>query len=162
MIFWHGIPQGIEFRSGTTVNVKFASTPDLNAIRKAMDSVGLHNARIQPYGPAANNEELITLDLKEGSEQTGVDQGETLIIKALSGNVPEGKKDLNNATVQSIQDALVTQDPLHVGINVGGRYLVEAQNIIKYRDSVKGGVLGGFDDLKNATSPQVVSALQNN
>ena len=159
MLFWHHIPTGVEFRSGTTVDVKFASTPDLDAIRKAMDSVGLHNARKQPK---ANNELLITLDLKQNSEETGIDQSKALIIKALSANAPEGKQDLNNATVQSIQDALVQRDPLHVGVNVGGRYLTEAQKIINYRDSVKGGVLGGVDELKNVTSPEVISALQNN
>jgi len=162
MLFWHHIPTGVQFRSGTTVNIKFASQPNSDAIRGALDRVGLRNALIQPYGSAANNEVLITLDQKQNSEETGLDQGKSQIIKALSANAPEGKLDLNNATVQSIQDALVQRDPLHIGVNVGGRYLTEAQKIINYRDSVKGGVLGGFDELKNVTSPEVVSALQNN
>jgi preprotein translocase subunit SecF len=162
MLFWHHIPTGVEFRSGTTVDVKFASAPDLNAIRKAMDSVGLHNARIQPYGNAANNEFLITLDQKQNSEETGLDQGKSQVIKALSGNVPEGKQDLNNSGVPAIQDALVQRDPLHIGVNVGGRYQAEAQKIVDYRDNAKGGVLSSFGDLKNVTTPEVISALQDN
>jgi preprotein translocase subunit SecF len=158
MLFWHGIPKGVEFKPGTTVDIKFASAPNSDAIRKAIDGVGLHNARIQPK---AGNEVLITLDLNENSEQTGVDQGKAQIIKALSANAPEGKQDLNSATAQTIQDALVPQDPLHVGVNVGGRYLEEAQKILNYRDSVKGGVLGSFDELKNVVSPEILAALQN-
>jgi preprotein translocase subunit SecF len=163
MLFWHGIPTGIEFRGGTEVVVKFAGTPNAEAIRKALNGIGLHNFTIQPYGTAADNEELIRLDLAATGEQAGVEQGKAQITKALSTNAPEGKTDLNstNTTVQSIQDELVAEDPLHIGINVGGRYLEEAQKIIHYRDAVKGGVLGSLDELKNVTSPEVLAALQN-
>ena len=50
MLFWHGIPYGVDFRGGTLVYVKFAQAPDDNAIRASMDRAGLHNARIQSYG----------------------------------------------------------------------------------------------------------------
>ena len=50
MLFWHGIPLGIDFRGGTLVEVKFAHSPDDNAIRAAMDRAGLHHARIQRFG----------------------------------------------------------------------------------------------------------------
>ena len=33
ILFWHGIPLGVEFRGGTLVYVKFAQTPDLDQIR---------------------------------------------------------------------------------------------------------------------------------
>ena len=50
MLFWHGIPWGVDFRGGTLVYVKFSHTPDDDAIRAAMDRAGLHNAKIQRYG----------------------------------------------------------------------------------------------------------------
>ncbi len=50
LLFWHHIPYGIDFRGGTLVEVKFAQTPDDNAIRAAMDRAGLHHARIQRFG----------------------------------------------------------------------------------------------------------------
>ncbi len=56
MLFWHHLPLGIDFRGGTLVYVKFAQQPNPDDVRKAMDRAGLHNARIQRYGPPANNE----------------------------------------------------------------------------------------------------------
>ena len=38
MLFWHGIPLGVEFRGGTLVYVKFAQTPDLDQIRHEIGS----------------------------------------------------------------------------------------------------------------------------
>ncbi|MGA8199881.1 MAG: protein translocase subunit SecF, partial [Candidatus Sulfotelmatobacter sp.] len=46
MLFWHGIPYGVDFRGGTLVYVKFSHTPNDNALRAAMDHAGLHNAKI--------------------------------------------------------------------------------------------------------------------
>ena len=41
MLFWHGIPWGVDFRGGTLVYVKFSHTPDLGAIRTRNGSCGL-------------------------------------------------------------------------------------------------------------------------
>ncbi|HTD22744.1 MAG TPA: protein translocase subunit SecF [Terriglobales bacterium] len=160
IMFWHHIPLGVEFNGGTQVDVKFASTPDLDLIRKDLDRAGLHDPRLQPYGLAANHEVLITLSQKETSE-AALDQGEKQIIQALTSNAPQDKLDLNNSNRDSIADALVKRDPLHLGVTVGGRYQAEAQKIVDYRDKVKGGVLNSLDELKTVTSPEVVSALQN-
>ncbi|MGA2989831.1 MAG: protein translocase subunit SecF, partial [Candidatus Korobacteraceae bacterium] len=78
MIFWHGIPLGVDFRGGTLVYVKFADTPNEDRIRAAMDRAGLRDARIQRYGAPSGNEVLIALDLKETSEQA-LDQGKNSI-----------------------------------------------------------------------------------
>jgi preprotein translocase subunit SecF len=160
IMFWHHIPLGVEFNGGTQVDVKFASTPDLDSIRKDLDRAGLHDPRLQPYGLAANHEVLITLSQKETSE-TALDQGEKQIIQALTSNAPQDKLDLNNSNRDSIADALVKRDPLHLGVTVGGRYQAEAQKIVDYRDKVKGGVWNSLDELKTVTSPEVVNALQN-
>ncbi len=160
IMFWHHIPLGVEFNGGTQVDVKFASTPDLDSIRKDLDRAGLHDPRLQPYGLAANHEVLITLSQKETSE-AALDQGEKQIIQALNTNAPQDKRDLNNSNRDTIADALVQRDPLHLGVNVGGRYQAEAQKIVDSRDKVKGGVLNSLDELKTVTSPEIVSALQN-
>ena len=86
LLFWHHIPYGIDFRGGTLVEVKFAQTPDDNAIRAAMDRAGLHHARIQRFG-TGTNEVLIDLALQETSEQA-LDKGKTQIINALETNAP--------------------------------------------------------------------------
>jgi preprotein translocase subunit SecF len=74
MLFWHGVPLGVDFRGGTLVRVKFTKTPNLNEIRGLMDRAGLHSARIQQFGPTTNNEVLIGLAEKETSE-AALDQG---------------------------------------------------------------------------------------
>ena len=87
MLFWHHLPLGIDFRGGTLVYVKFAQQPNPDDVRKAMDRAGLHNARIQRYGPPANNEVLVALDIQETTEQA-LDKGKNQIIQALETNTP--------------------------------------------------------------------------
>jgi len=158
MLFWHGIPLGVDFRGGTLVYVKFNHTPDDNQIRAAMDRAGLHNARIQRYGPAANNEVLVRLEQQETSEAS-LDRGKQQIINALERNAPAGKQDLNNISSQALRDYLLQKDPLHAGTDATQRYTAVAQAIVDYRDKVRGGVLKSLDELKGTVDPAVISAL---
>jgi preprotein translocase subunit SecF len=159
MLFWHGIPYGVDFRGGTLVYVKFSHAPDDNRIRTAMDRAGLRNAKIQRYGPAANSEVLIDLDVQETSEQA-LDRGKTQIINALESNAPAGKQDLNNASSLTIANYLLEKDPQHLGTDANQRYTAEAQAIVNYRDRVKGGVLSSLDELKSAVGSVAVASLQ--
>ena len=74
MLFWHHIPWGVEFRGGTLVYVKFAQRPDPEQLRHQLDRAGLHDPKIQPFGPASDNEVLVDLGLEETSE-AALDQG---------------------------------------------------------------------------------------
>jgi len=159
MLFWHGIPLGVDFRGGTLVYVKFAHTPNNDAIRAALDKVGLHNAKIQGYGPPANSEVLIDLAEKETSE-AALDKGKAQIIGALEANAPGAKQDLNNSSSLTIKNFLLEKDPLHLGTDADAKYTAVAQAIVDYRDKVKGGVLSSLDQLKGAVDPAVVAALQ--
>jgi len=159
MLFWHGIPLGVDFRGGTLVYVKFAHAPDDNAIRAALDRVGLHNAKIQRYGPLANNEVLVDLDVQETNE-SALDKGKAQIIGALETNAPTGKQDLNNASSLTIKNYLLERDPLHLGTDADARYTAVAQSIVDYRDKTKGGVLQSLDELKAAADPAAVAALK--
>src|SRR3954452_12981441 len=159
MLFWHGIPLGVDFRGGTLVYVKFSHTPDDNAIRAALERVGLPRARIQRLGVPANNEVLIDLDVRETSEKA-LDQGKVQIINALETNAPAGKLDLNNSSSLTIANLLLEKDPLRAGTDANQRYGAAAKAIVDYRDKTKGGVLSSFDELKTATDPAVVAALQ--
>ena len=159
MIFWHGIPLGVDFRGGTLVYVKYAHTPNPAAIHEELARAGLKNARVQAYGPAANNEVLIALDIQETSEQA-LDKGKIQIIQALQSNAPAGKQDLNNASSLTILNYLLEKDPLHLGADANQRYTAIARAIVDYRDKQKGGVLGSLDELKAATDPAVVTSVQ--
>jgi len=158
MMFWHGIPLGVDFRGGTLVYVKFSHAPNDNAIRAAMDRAGLHNARIQRYGQITNNEVLIDLAEQETSEQA-LDRGKLQIINALESNAPAGKQDLNNASILTLANYLMEKDPLRAGTDANQRYSAQAQAVVNTRDKVKGGVLGALDDLKGAVDPAVIASL---
>jgi preprotein translocase subunit SecF len=158
MLFWHGIPWGVDFRGGTLVYVKFSHSPDEDAIRSDLDRAGLRNFKLQRLGAVANNEELIDLDIRETSEQA-LDQGKLRIIKALEKNAPPNKIDLNNASFLTIKNYLVDKDPLRAGSDAEKRYSAQAQAIVDYR-KVQGGVLNSVDQLKSGpVDPVVVASL---
>src|SRR5438128_1366456 len=155
MLFWHGIPLVVDFKGGTVVRVKFVQPPDENQIRAAMDRSGLHNARIQRYGAAANNEELISLEQKDTSE-ANLNQGQDQIVKALDPNPPQGKEDLNNVGVAAVRDKLATRDPLHLAPQEYDRI---AKQILEFRDQ-RGGVLKSIDELRGVVQPPGVESLE--
>jgi len=164
MAFWHHIPLGVDFRGGTLVYVKYSHTPDPSAIHAEIERAGLKNARVQRYGPAANDEVLIALDIQETSEQA-LDKGKTQIIQALEGQESAsnaGKQDLNNSSSIAIANYLLEKDPLHLGTDANARYSAIAQAIVDYRDKTRGGVLASIDELKSVADPAVVASLQNN
>jgi preprotein translocase subunit SecF len=159
MLFWHGIPLGVDFRGGTLVYVKFSHPPDDNAIHAALAKVGLTGAKIQRLGAVANNEVLIDLDVRETSEKA-LDQGKIQIINALETNAPAGKLDLNNTSSLTLANYLLEKDPLHAGTDANQRYAALAKAIVDHRDKTRGGVLGSFDELKSVADPAAVKALQ--
>jgi preprotein translocase subunit SecF len=158
MLFWHGIPYGVDFRGGTLVYVKFSHPPNDNAIRAAIDRAGLHNFKLQRYDVASNNEELIDLDVQETSEQA-LDQGKTRIIQALQTNAPAGKQDLNNSSSLAVKNYLMDKDPMHLGSDADQKYTLQAQAIVDARDKGAGGVLSSFDQLKGSVDPAVAGSL---
>jgi len=153
--FWHHIPYGVDFRGGTLVYVKFSHTPNEDAIRAALDKVGLHNFKLQSYDVPSNNEELIDLDVKE----TEQDKGKTQIINALEANSPPGKQDLNNSSLLSVKAYLMDKDPMHLGSDADQKYTQQAQAVVDARDKGQGGVLSSFDQLKGAVDPAVAASL---
>jgi preprotein translocase subunit SecF len=156
ILFWHHIPYGVDFRGGTLIYVKFSHTPNEDAIRSAIDKVGLHNFKLQRYDVPANNEELIDLDVQE----TDQDKGKTQIVNALEANSPPGKQDLNNSSLLTVKSFLMDKDPLHLGSDADQKYTQQAQAILDTRDKVNSGVLSSFDQLKGPADPAVVASLQ--
>ncbi|HET6840355.1 MAG TPA: protein translocase subunit SecF [Candidatus Angelobacter sp.] len=156
MLFWHGVPLGVDFRGGTVLYVKFTDTPNTTQIRSDLDRAGLHNARIQSLGAAANHEVLIALDIKETSE-ADLSRGENQIIQALEVNPPQGKQDLNNTGVAVVEASLVKLDPFHT---TPDEYKRLARVILDYRDKTKGGVLASIDELTSVVPAPVAGALK--
>jgi preprotein translocase subunit SecF len=159
MLFWHGIPWGLDFRGGTQVEIKFSHPPNYSAISSDLDRVGLQNKTIQRFGQVSNNEVLIDLDVRETSKAS-LDQGRTLIISGLEGNAPADKQDLNNASAQTVKNYLIDKDPLRLGTEADQKYGAIAQQIVDYRNNVAGGVLNSIDQLSSVVEPAVAASLK--
>ena len=160
MLFWHGLPLGIDFRGGTLVYVKFSHAPDAAAVHSALNSVGLHNARIQTLGQAGSNELLI--DLPQESNEQALDRDKNQVIKVLDRNAQADKQDLNNTSSLGLSAYLLKKDPLHLGTDAQSRYSAIAQAITDYRDKKMGGVLASMDELKGIADPAVLASLPEN
>jgi preprotein translocase subunit SecF len=162
MLFWHGLPLGVDFRGGTLVYVRFADTPNDSQIRSALDRAGLHNARIQHLGALGSgsaNEVVISLDEKDTNEND-LSSGKNRIINALETNPQPGKQNLNNSDrvgFAVVRNALAEGDPLHAAPEEYDRI---ARQVLDYRDKVKGGVIRNMDDLKGVVPPAVADSLK--
>lgn len=153
------LPLGVDFRGGTLVYVKFTHPPNDSEIRAKLEKAGLKDAKLQTItSQGTDNELLISLDIKETSEQA-LDAGKNKIIAALETAPDQAKKDLNNASLQTINDVLLAQDPLRAGTDAAQRYQALAQQIVAIRDKENGGAIGSFDKM-NAVGAPVVQVLQ--
>jgi preprotein translocase subunit SecF len=169
IFFWHHLPLDVDFRGGTVVRVKFAAAPDADHIRAAIDKAGLHDARIQqPYGPAANNEVLVTLSRSETTE-SALDQGRATIVGTLTQNYSggaqnQGKLDLDNVSGSALASWLEQNDPEHFGNSPDAqtRYEAQASVVLKYRDDDHSGIIDSIDSLRGVVDPAVLAAFQQN
>ena len=153
------LPLGVDFRGGTLVYVKFTHPPNESAVRASLDKAGLKDAKLQSIaGQGASNELLISLDVKETNEQA-LDAGKNTIINALESNPDQSKKDLNNASAQTIAEFLLTQDPLRAGTDAAQQYQNVARQIVSIRDKQFGGAIGSFDQLSGVPA-SVIQAMQ--
>jgi len=100
MLFWHGIPKGVDFTGGTQIRVNFDQTPNEDHIRQAMNKAGVHDASIQrvsdPSGHAANKG-IISLPITSATDQAH-DAGRQAVEAALATNYKDSK-----ATVEQVE-----------------------------------------------------------
>src|SRR5580692_10269106 len=76
---------GIDFKGGTLVYVRFASTPPVDRLRQGLSQQGLGDSVIQQISEistTSNNEVLIYLP-QRGQGNEALDAGKTEILKAL-------------------------------------------------------------------------------
>jgi len=125
-----------------------------------LQKAGLHNFRIQQLRSGGTNEELISLDQKETSEQS-LDEGKTKLLRLCQATSPTFKPDLNNASKAGDFESVAWRETLctwaRTPIRATPPRRMRSSN---YRNVTKGGVLNGFDDLSSATRPEVVAALK--
>jgi preprotein translocase subunit SecF len=167
-IYNHGLTYGIDFKGGTLVTVRFAQTPNVDAIRHDLEKQGLTDNTIQsihdPTSPTANE---IVIGLEEkGQGEEALDAGKTTIISALNQSFPPSdpnKKDFNaqSATSTEIAEYLVSKDPLGLGTTAGDRYSQLGQQAASFRDKDRNGLIASMGELgSSGLPPKVVASLQ--
>src|SRR5690348_13327105 len=124
-----------------------------------MDRAGLHNPKIQRFGPTSDNEGLVDLGLQETSE-AALDQGKNTIIHALEPNAVAGKTDINNSGASTLKQYLLKKDPMHLGTDADQRYTEIANRIEDFRNKERGGIITSLDQFNGVAPPEVASALQ--
>jgi preprotein translocase subunit SecF len=168
LLFWHHLPLDVDFRGGTVVRIRFDQQPNVDQIRSAADRAGLHDARIQAYGPPANHEVIITL-AQSATSEASLDQGRATIVNALETHYAHttaaGKLDLDNAGRGTLAAFLEQQDPEHLNTGAANdaanaKYLAQAEAILAYRDTNHGGLVDSIPALSSVADPAVVSALE--
>jgi preprotein translocase subunit SecF len=89
------VPLGVDFRGGTQVQVQFAKTPDIGAIRQAMSASGIKDSTVESFDQASLNEVLI--GLPEQHDESSLEAGQRAVMDALHDHyanpiVPSGTK----------------------------------------------------------------------
>ena len=88
MLFWHGIPRGVDFKGGTQITVQFDSTPNEGHIRAALDAAHVKDWAIQRVsdvgGSKLGNKEIISLP-QTTAQDSAHDQGRSEVEDALKG-----------------------------------------------------------------------------
>lgn len=171
IVIHRGLAYGIDFRGGTLVYVKFATTPDYDTIRRELDRQNLRAATIQRYGSESDHEAIIGLDLRTTTSSEALDTGKRTIANALSatyGASPAGKIDFNNASRQTVAEHLLASDPLHEAAKgfeaAKQRYQDLAEAIVNFRNSPpRSGIVSQWKELGAVpgVTPGVLSALEN-
>lgn len=131
----HGPRYGIDFKGGTLVHVKFRETPDLNRLRRALETGGLQNVTLQTYGVVGGNEILVGLDIGSTSEKD-LEAGKQQIVNSLRKEYGASEKpNLNEASVAAIADQLAAEDQLRSAAVTSDQLHQLAQRIAEFRDT---------------------------
>ncbi len=98
MLFWHGVPRGVDFKGGTLVYVSFPTPPSEDAIRSALDAGRVRNytvQRISNVGASSAAANQVVISVPETADANH-DAAREQIVGALNSNYHGG-----TATVQS-------------------------------------------------------------
>jgi preprotein translocase subunit SecF len=157
---------GIDFKGGTLVYVRFASTPPVDKLRQGLVQQGLGDSVIQQISDIAtpNANEVVIYLPQRGQGNEALDAGKAAILNALHatlGSGEAGKQDFNEASPETVADILTRKDPLSAGAAGAARYQQLAKQLTDYRDKQARGVVANLDDLRQSgATPVVISTLR--
>ncbi len=88
MLFWHGIPRGVDFKGGTQITLEFNAAPNEDHIRAALDAAHVKDYKIQRISESTGqmgNKEIVSLP-QSTAQDTAHDQGRAEVEAALTSN----------------------------------------------------------------------------
>jgi preprotein translocase subunit SecF len=156
VLWFNGLRLGIEFTGGTEIQVKFAETPDIAAVRSTLSSAGMAGQSVTTIGDPAANE--VYIRLATGALGGEEDDPTSEVIDALRsgiGGFAEGRDDLN------ILDQGTLERNLRESVDLAsGELTALAANILERRRETA--IFRSFDDLATieGMTPEVLRALQ--
>jgi preprotein translocase subunit SecF len=84
MLFWHGIPRGVDFKGGTEIQIQFSSAPNENQIRAALSAAGVKDSIVYPISDAGGHSaNMEVISLPEAAD-TAHDAGRAAVENALN------------------------------------------------------------------------------
>jgi preprotein translocase subunit SecF len=97
VFFGRGVNLGIDFTGGTEVSLRFATSPDVSAVRSSLERAGLKNPTVTTIGDAKENEvyirvaEQATPEGQAAAPADGASRGRDITRKVLAAiAAPEG------------------------------------------------------------------------
>jgi len=151
-----GLKYGIDFKGGALMTVKFASTPPVEQIRKAMK--GDVSVQTITGGGAVNEVEIGTELAREDQLVRNRQEMESALMTTF-GQPNNGKLEFNNASQQAIVDRL--REPLaRAGVSLSEQQLRDlARELAAFRDGKMSGLVTDFNQLSSV--PGVNAAVLN-
>ena len=165
-VWKQGLRYGIDFRGGTLVDVRFATPPPVDQIRRGLQEAGLHNTTLTPISdfsdPNSRNDIQISLE-QTGQSDQALDADRQAVLDALhkTFGTSTGKPDFNSATASATAAYLTVKDPLNLGATGADRYNQLANRLAAARDRL--GIVTSFDQLASVegATPATISSLKN-
>jgi preprotein translocase subunit SecF len=151
---------GIDFKGGTKMYVKFASTPNEDKIRQALAAKIQGEISVQRI--IGSNEVIVDTEMQDDKELETVRQKVTAALGEAFG-VPGGKPDFHALGVDAFTNQMMV--PLQqAGVALSTDQQKElARKILEYRDTPpRSGLIASFDELKvvAGVTPQVIEVLK--
>ena len=154
------LPLGVDFRGGTLVYVKFTHPPNDNEVRAKLAQAGLKGAQSSSASANSRTTNCSSRSTLRKPASKRLMRERTKLSTRSSSNPDPNKKDLNNASAQTIGEFLLTQDPLRAGTDAAQQYQNIAQQIVVIRDKQFGGAIDSFDKLSGVPAPVLQSMQQ--
>lgn len=161
-----GLKFGIDFAGGTQITVQFPDRPDLDRLRKVLDSATLGDVGLQRYGEPEKNQVLIRVQQQKKEGRDVSHDVQNALRAGLQPGADPAKVDLNREGKDVIAARLAAADPDRVSgrpdVVAAQYYGTVAERIISHRSEA--GILRSTADLDRVpdVSPGVRTWLKAN